>query len=96
MKAGVLFTGSGPILMVTSHKSFSDPLLLAKLRDKGINKFICFEVPEALVASKYGNHYKVILEDLRQQDDLRVVDYNGNHVFKSFSFEELGEPCYYE
>jgi hypothetical protein len=96
MKAGILFTGSGPILMLTSYKSFSEDRLIEKLRDKGIRKFICYEVPVDLVIKKYGNHYEVILGDLRQTDDLRVVDYDGSHVFSSFSFKELGEPTYHE
>ena len=35
MKAGILFTGSGPILMMTSYESFSDPKLIKKLKGKG-------------------------------------------------------------
>jgi hypothetical protein len=96
MKAGVLFTGSGPILMVTSYKSFSEPRLIEKLKEKGIKKYICYEVPVDLVKQKYGNHYEVVLGDLRQADDLRVVDYDGSHVFGSFAFKELGEPTYHE
>lgn len=95
MKAGVLFTGSGPILMVTSYKSFSEPRLIEKLNEKGIGKFICYEVPVDLVKQKYGNHYDVVLGDLRQADDLRVIDYDGSHVFRSFSFNELGNPFYH-
>ena len=40
--------------------------------------------------------YKVILGDLRQTDDLRVLDYDGHHVFYNFSFEDLGDPIFYE
>jgi hypothetical protein len=29
--------------------------------------------------------------DLRQSDDLRVLDYDGHHVFYNFSLHELGE-----
>jgi len=96
MKAGIMFTGSGPILMLTSYKSFSETGLIEKLRDKGIKKFICYEVPVDLVKRKYGNHYDVVMGDLRQTDDLRVVDYDGSHVFYNFSFKELGEPFCHE
>jgi hypothetical protein len=27
---------------------------------------------------------------------LRVLDYDGHHVFYSFSLKEMGEPIYYE
>lgn len=96
MKAGILFTGSGPILMMTSYMSFSEPRLIEKLKEKGIKKFICHEVPMDLVKQKYGNHFDVILGDLRQADDLRVIDYDGSHVFHQFSFNELGKPFYHE
>ena len=47
MKAALLFTGSGPLVILTSHASFTDPALLEKLAAKGIDKFIAYEVPVA-------------------------------------------------
>jgi hypothetical protein len=96
MKAGIMFTGTGPILIVTSYGSFDDPKLVEKLANKGITKFIASELPIDLVKSKYGNHYNVIMGDLKQTDDLRVLDYNGYNVFHSFSFKEMGKPIYHE
>lgn len=96
MKAGIIFTGSGALLVLTSYKSFSEPKLIEKLTSKGIKKFICYEVPMDQVKKVYQNHYDVVLGDLRQQDDLRVVDYDGHHVFYSFKIKELGEPFCYE
>jgi hypothetical protein len=96
MKAGVLFTGSGPILILTTYESLSDPKLVEKLTQKGIKKFIAYEVSEELVKQKYGKHYGVILGDLKQTDDLRVLDYDGHHVFYNFSLKEIGKPVYHE
>jgi hypothetical protein len=96
MKAGIFFTGSGPILLLTSYDSLTDPHLVKKLTTKGIKKFIAYEVSEEKVKEKYGNHYNVIMGDLHQEDDLRVLDYDGHHVFNLLSFKELGEPLYYE
>ena len=96
MKAGIIFTGTGPILILTTYESFKDPKLVEKLTVKGIKKFIAFEVPVGLLKQKYGQHYNVILGDLRQEDDLRVLDYDGHHVFYDFSLSDLGEPSYYE
>jgi hypothetical protein len=36
------------------------------------------------------------MSDLRQTDDLRVLDYDGHHIFNTISFKELGEPVFYE
>jgi hypothetical protein len=96
MKAGVFFTGTGPILILTTYESLSDPKLVEKLAQKGIKKYIAYNVPEDLVKERYGKHYNVILGDLKQNDDLRVLDYDGHHVFYSFSLKEMGEPTYHE
>jgi hypothetical protein len=96
MKAGIIITGSGPILIMTSYKEFSHPDFIEKLRIKGIQKFIAFEVSEDLCRQRYGKHFDVILGDLNQTDDLRVLDYNGYTVFHNFSFKEIGSPHFHE
>ena len=96
MKAGIFFTGTGPILILTSYDALNDPKLVEKLALKGIKKYIAYEVEEDLVKQRYGNHYNVILGDLKQTDDLRVLDYDGHHVFYNFSLNEIGQPIYYE
>ncbi len=96
MKAGIFFTGTGPILILTSYNELSDPNLVEKLATKGIKKYIAYEVPEEKVKERYGQHYNVILGDLNQTDDLRVLDYDGHHVFYNFSLKEIGEPVYHE
>ena len=96
MKAGLIFTGTGPILILTTYESFEDAKLVAKLDAKGIRKFIACELPLEKVKAKYGNHYQVVMGDLKQTDDLRVLDYNGYNVFHNFSFSEMGRPIYHE
>ena len=96
MKAGIVFTGSGPILILTSYESFEDPKLIEKLDVKGIKRFIAFELPVEKVKAKYGNHFSVVMGDLYQTDDLRVLDYNGHNVFYNFSFSEMGDPIFHE
>ena len=96
MKAGIIFGGTGPILILTSYESFKDGKFVAKLAAKGINKFIVSEVPMESVKKKYGKHYDVVMGDLKQSDDLRVMDYNGHNVFYNFSFSEMEKPVYHE
>jgi len=96
MKAGIFFTGTGPILILTTYESLNESRLVDKLAQKGIKKFIAYEVPEELVKQRYGKHFNVILGDLKQTDDLRVLDYDGHHVFYSFSLNEIGKPLYHE
>ncbi len=96
MKAGIFFTGTGPILILTTYESLIDPKFAEKLAQKGIKKYIACEVSEELVKQKYGKHFNVIMGDLKQTDDLRVLDYDGHHVFYNFSLKEIGEPVFHE
>ena len=46
--------------------------------------------------AKYGNQFNVVMGDLHQTDDLRVLDYNGHNVFHNFKFSEMGKPMCHE
>jgi chlorite dismutase len=96
MKAGIIFTGTGPILILTTYSAFDDPTFVQKLEAKGIRKFIAYELDVDLVRKKYGKQYDVVLGDVKQQDDLRVLDYNGHNVFYNFTFGDLGQPVTHE
>ena len=96
MKAGIYFSGTGPILILTTYESLTDPKLVEKLNAKGIKKFIAYEVSDEKVQERYGMQYSVIMGDLNQTDDLRVLDYNGHNVFRNFPFSDLSPPIYHE
>jgi hypothetical protein len=96
MNAYMLITGSGPIVVLTSHVSALDNSLIEKLAGKGIEKFIAYEIPIDLAKRRYGKHFSVVESDLRQTDDLRILDYNGGRAFNLFRFEELGQPVTHE
>ncbi len=96
MKAALLLTGGGPLVIVTSHDSLTASPLLDKLEGKGIEKFIAYELPLSLVEERYGGHFPVVMRDLRESDDLRVVDFNGERAFRLFHLSELGAPILYE
>src|SRR5690349_19557357 len=96
MKAAMLFTGSGPLVILTSHSSLTDVVLLAKLRAKGIRKFIAYELPVDLTEQRYGGHFRAVLRDLSESDDLRVLDFNGDRAFRLFRLGELGTPILHE
>ena len=94
MKAGVIFSGSGPILILTTHDSLTSAETAGWLANKGIKKYIAYEVDLILCQKRYGQHYDATLKDVKQADDLRCLDYNGQRVFELFSFEEMGAPMY--
>jgi hypothetical protein len=96
MKTAMLFTGSGPIVILTSHDSITAPALLDKLEAKGIERFLAYEVPLDLAKKRYGGHFKSVMNDIRETDDLRVLDYNGERAFALFRLDELGSPILHE
>ena len=89
MKAGIIFSGSGPLLILTSYDSFTDAKFVDKLKTKGVLKFIAFEVPVETAQKRYGLHYDIILADLKQKgvgpQDYTKVNVNGSGI-------SLGHP----
>ena len=96
MKAALLLSGNGAMVYLTSHAGIVDEHLITKFKAKGIDKFIVYEVPIEEAKARYGGHFEVVVRDLRETDDLRILDYQGTRAFKMFSFSELGEPHYQE
>ena len=91
MKAGIIFTGTGPILIVTTYETLLSEEIPMKLKAKGIKKYILSEVSIDQCNKLYGNHFSLVTEDLGPSNDIRVLDYDGHHVFLDFSFENMGE-----
>lgn len=96
MKAGIIFTGTGPILILTSYSSLADEDFAQKMARKGIMKFIAHELNPELVSQRYGKQFEVIESDLLPEEDIRVLDYNGHNVFFNFTYEEMGPPIFHE
>jgi hypothetical protein len=91
-RAYLIFTGSGPILVLSTYPSLTDDRLVAKLRYKGIDKFIAYQVSLAAVEARYPNAYPTVNADLSSEEDIRVLDFNGHQIMANFSLDELGEP----
>lgn len=96
MKAGIIITGTGPILILTNLDSIDHPNLAGKLYLKGIKKYIAYEIPLDLVKKAYGMQYNMIMRDWRQNDDLRIVDCDGHHVFNRLRLGSLANPVVHE
>jgi hypothetical protein len=96
MKAGMLLTGDGALIYLTSHDSFVDQSLIDKFEAKGITKFIAYEISVEEAKKRYGKHFDIVVQDLRESNDLRILDYTGCRAFKMFSFNEMGPPFMHE
>ena len=96
MKALMLFTCSGPMVVLSSHEKPDDQVFLGKLKAKGVDKFLAYELPLDEVQAKYGGHFQTVVNDLHETDDLRVLDFNGHRVFDLFSLAALQGPFVHE
>jgi hypothetical protein len=91
-RAFLIFAGTGPILVLSTYPALTDDRLLAKLRYKGIGKFIGYEVAMDAVRSRYAHTFDSVARDLDAVEDLRVLDFNGHQIMTNFALAELGEP----
>ena len=96
MKAGIIITGSGSILFLTSTDSLENPDFVRALGSKGISRYIAFEVPDEKVRSRYGQHYNVTMADMKQTDVLRIVDVDGQRIFRNLDLGSLSGPFFHE
>ena len=92
IRAYILFAGSGPILILSTYSELTDERLVGKLRYKGIDKFIAYEVNLDAVRQRYERSFDNVSQDLEAEEDMRVLDFNGHQIMANFSLEELGEP----
>jgi hypothetical protein len=96
MKAMLLLTANGALIILTSYPSPLDPGLLGRLQLKGIGKFVAYAIPLELVSARYAGHFVKVQHALDETDDLRVLDFDGQRIFKLFRFAELGAPIVHE
>lgn len=96
MRSYLVLTETGPLLVLTSMNSITEEILLDSLHRKGVEKFIAYEVPVEKVHDFYGVPFEIISADLERGKDLRVVDFNGPHIFSCLSFADLGKQIQHE
>jgi hypothetical protein len=92
----LLFSGTGPILVLSSYPRLLDERLVAKLRYKGIDKVIAYAVDLDAARRRYPMSFDAIAADLHGVEDVRVLDFNGHQIMANFSLAELGEPIKHE
>ena len=45
---------------------------------------------------RYAGYFEVVMRDLNESDDLRLLDFNGERAFRLFHLKELGTPVMVE
>ena len=94
-RAYLLFMGSGPILLLSTFPKLTDERMVSKMRYKGIDKFIAYEVDLAAARERYGDSFANVARDLDGVEDMRVLDFNGHQIMANFSLKALGDPIKY-
>jgi hypothetical protein len=90
----LIFSGSGPLLVVSSFDRPDDPQLVEKLRSKGIARFIAYEVDIAAARHRYAETFDRVAADLAGRRDVRALDFNGHQIMANLSLEALGAPVH--
>ncbi len=95
MRAFLIFTGTGPILVLSTYPTLTDERQVRKLGYKGIDKFIAYRVDLEAVKQCYPEAYDNVAADLREKEDIRVLDFNGHQIMANFALDSLGDPIKY-
>ncbi len=96
MRSYLVLTENGPLLVMTSNSCITGEALREALRHKGITKFIAYQVPVDRMHEYYGLPFEVIAADIEGGQDLRVLDFDGPHIFDRVPFEDLGQAIHCE
>lgn len=89
MHSLLIFSTSTPILILSTFDETESDGMTDKLSNMGIDKFVAFEVPMDRAQEIYGHRFEQIEQAIDDQDDIRVLDYNGFTAFKNFNIDEL-------
>ena len=92
MQSILVFSASGPLLVLSTHETVDDAGLVTSLRHKGLDKFVAYEVPLERCRQAYGFSYRQVAVDLEQEEveGIRVLDYDGHHIFAALSLLDIG------
>jgi hypothetical protein len=96
MRSYLVFTETGPILILTSCSTATEKALVGSLHHKGFDKFIAYELPLADVHRLYGVPFEVVASDVEHGRSAGALDANGPRIFDSVSLSDLERPIAYE
>jgi hypothetical protein len=91
MTALLVFTEKQPILVMASKMAITNGRLEEHLKNRGIETFIAHEVPLDALRQEYGMAFERVEGDIRNGEEMRVLDSKGSHVFARVRFADLGQ-----
>ena len=90
MKGILVFSASGPLMLLSSYPTIDDPDLLMTPQAKGIDKFMAWATPVDRCRDLYGYSYRDDAKDLATRRGVHVLDTDGHRIFMNFSLRDLG------
>lgn len=96
MKAYLVFTSSGPVLVLSKIDFVRNPEMLDKLASKTSNKFIAYELPIEAVKANYAAHFAHVLGDPHQTGEIKILDDDGKEIYTNVRFRDLSAPIFFE
>jgi hypothetical protein len=96
MRAYILFTATGAVVVMTKKYSIRNSQVLKSLGAHGIGKFVAHRIPIELAKKRYASHFDTVIHDPRQATDLKILEDDGEKVFKMFKFSDIGPAIYHE
>jgi hypothetical protein len=94
MKSFLLFTHTGPVLILSQYDSINQPELLSNLTAYG--KFVAYEMPIEPIQSCYSAHFQSVLQDPKSNKAMIVLDEDGESIFTNISLRALGPSTVFE
>jgi hypothetical protein len=94
--AYLVVTEGGSMVVLTSRPAIDDARALGALERRGVDRFIAWELPLEVVRRAYGAACDVILGELAQGTEMRVLDFNGPHIFANVPLSRLGRQVRHE
>ncbi|MCA1905212.1 MAG: hypothetical protein LDL11_01320 [Desulfarculus sp.] len=95
MRCFVVVYGAGAMLVLSTFKTSTHPILVQRLKGSDIHRIMLMEVKLDLARERYGENFERV-EKIIGPDQFKVLDFNGASVFKKFSFSEMGQPLMVE
>lgn len=89
MQTYLIFSTSTPILVISTFPSPDSPGFIERLTEMGIDRFVCFRAPLGKAREIYGMRYEQLADEIEEENDIQVLDYNGFTAFKNFDIDEL-------
>jgi hypothetical protein len=95
MRCFVVVYGAGAMLVLSTFKTSTHPILVQRLKGSDIHRIMLMEVKLELARDRYGENFERV-EKILGPDQFKVLDFNGASVFNKFSFSEMGQPLMVE